>query len=378
MTPDGFTSFLAQIGRTPLLTPAEELALARRVERGDLAAKQRLVETNLRLVVHVAKRYQREDHGFTLADLVQEGTVGLLRAVEKFDYRRGHRFSTYAVIWIRQAIGRAINDKGRSIRLPETMLRRLRDLDRAEARCGPSSSATRPPRELADALGWLPEEVLQARDLRRTTLSLHEPVGQGDDDRAELGDLLAQDDDEAPQTLAEASAARAEVRAALDAAGGARAQCRRDPLRVRRRSGDRGRDGAAARACGCTRCGASRSSRCASCARRRRPPRSPPEPAGPGRRSRERPRGGMLRSWRPGSAPCCSTSTGSCTWRRSRCRARARRSTSCGRRDLALRFVTNTTSRPRRRILERLERLGFALDPGRARHARRARGADLP
>ena len=216
MTPDGFTSFLAQIGRAPLLTQAEELALARRVERGDLAAKQRLVETNLRLVVHVAKRYQREDHSFTLADLVQEGTLGLLRAVEKFDYRRGHRFSTYAVIWIRQSIGRAINDKGRSIRLPETMIRRLRELDREDTRLRTELGRDPSAAELASALGWLPEEVHQARDLRRTTLSLHEPVGMSEGDPAELGDLIAQDDDEAPDVLAEASVLRAEVRNALD------------------------------------------------------------------------------------------------------------------------------------------------------------------
>ena len=118
MTPDGFTTFLADIARTPLLTPADELRLARRIERGDLVAKQRMVEANLRLVVHVAKRYQRDDSGMTLPDLVQEGTLGLLRAVEKFDHRRGYRFSTYAVIWIRQSIGRAIENKGRTIRVP--------------------------------------------------------------------------------------------------------------------------------------------------------------------------------------------------------------------------------------------------------------------
>src|SRR3954451_9697640 len=115
---DGFGRFLTSISRTPLLTPAEELRLARRIERGDLAAKDRMVEANLRLVVHVAKRYQREEHGLTLADLVQEGTVGLVRAAEKFDHRKGYRFSTYATIWIRQSIGRAIGDKGRVIRLP--------------------------------------------------------------------------------------------------------------------------------------------------------------------------------------------------------------------------------------------------------------------
>ena len=216
MTPDGFSAFLAEIGRTPLLTAAEELALARRVERGDLAAKERLVAANLRLVVHVAKRYQREDHGLALADLVQEGTLGLLRAVEKFDHRRGYRFSTYAVIWIRQAIGRAIGDKGRAIRLPETMTRRLRELDRVSGELRAGLGRDPFPSELAEALGWLPEEVRQARDLRRTTLSLHEPVGAGDGDRTELGELIAQDEDEAPETLAHIAALRAGVRAALE------------------------------------------------------------------------------------------------------------------------------------------------------------------
>ena len=109
---DGFAGFLTSISRTPLLTAAEEHELARRIERGDLAAKDRLVQANLRLVVHVAKRYAHGDHGLPLPDLVQEGTIGLVRAAEKFDWRRGHRFSTYATIWIRQSIGRAITKRG--------------------------------------------------------------------------------------------------------------------------------------------------------------------------------------------------------------------------------------------------------------------------
>src|ERR687894_2980859 len=112
---DGLGIFLQRIARTRLLTPAEELELARRIERGDLEAKDRMIEANLRLVVHLAKRFQREDSGLTLQDLIQEGTIGLVRAVEKFDYRRGHRFSTYATLWIRQAVGRALADKGRIV-----------------------------------------------------------------------------------------------------------------------------------------------------------------------------------------------------------------------------------------------------------------------
>src|SRR3954471_1774324 len=108
---DGLGIFLQRIARPPPPPPAEELALARRIERGDLEAKDRMIEANLRLVVHLAKRFQREDSGMTLLDLIQEGTIGLVRAVEKFDHRRGLRFSTYATLWIRQAIGRAMSEK---------------------------------------------------------------------------------------------------------------------------------------------------------------------------------------------------------------------------------------------------------------------------
>ena len=120
------------MARVPLLTAAEERRLALRVERGDLAAKERMIEANLRLVVHIARAFQRADHGLSLADLVQEGTFGLVRAVEKFDPRRGLRFSTYATIWIRQSISRSITNKGRAIRLPASVDQRLLALRRAE------------------------------------------------------------------------------------------------------------------------------------------------------------------------------------------------------------------------------------------------------
>ena len=156
---DDLGPFLAQIARTPLLTPAEELRLARRVERGDLAAKERMVEANLRLVVHVAKRFQRAGHGLSLSDLIQEGTLGLVRAVEKFDHRKGYRFSTYATIWIRQAIGRAIGDKGRTIRLPEQVGQRLRALEREERKLAAELGRDPLPHELAVPLETNAAEV---------------------------------------------------------------------------------------------------------------------------------------------------------------------------------------------------------------------------
>ena len=215
MTSDGFTDFLARIARTPLLSPEDELRLARAVERGDLAAKQRMIEANLRLVVHVAKRYQRDDHGLTLPDLVQEGTLGLVRAVEKFDHRRRHRFSTYAVIWIRQAISRAIDVKGRAIRLPVHMTRRLRELDREERRLLAELGREPSAAELGGALDWLPEEVAEARDQRRTTVSLDEAVGSPDGNPHALGALIADDADHAPDARAVAAALRSDVRTAL-------------------------------------------------------------------------------------------------------------------------------------------------------------------
>ena len=210
---DGFSFFLTDIGRTPLLTPAEELALAQRVERGDLAAKNRMVEANLRLVVHVAKRFAREHNGLTLPDLVQEGTIGLVRAVEKFDWRKGHRFSTYATIWIRQSIGRAISEKGSLIRMPIYAGQRLRSLDREERRLTAALGRTPTVEELAEALGCPPDEVTVARAQRRLTVSLQEPAPGADG--AELGELLPDADEAGPDARIEATMLRAEVRRAL-------------------------------------------------------------------------------------------------------------------------------------------------------------------
>jgi RNA polymerase primary sigma factor len=184
----GFAHFLAEIARVPLLSAAEERELARRVERGDLAAKERMIEANLRLVVHLAKGFRREEHGLTLEDLVQEGTVGLVRAVEKFDPRRELRFSTYATVWIRQSIARAVADKGRVIRLPVSVDQRLVALRRAERRLAVIDGRDPTPRRLADELGWKEAEVVELRGHARRAISLNEPGGP--DAELELGDLV--------------------------------------------------------------------------------------------------------------------------------------------------------------------------------------------
>src|SRR3982750_4682504 len=174
---DGLGIFLQRIARTRLLTPAEELELARRIERGDLDAKDRMIEANLRLVVHLAKRFQREDSGMTLLDLIQEGTIGLVRAVEKFDHRRGFRFSTYATLWIRQAIGRAMSEKGRTVRLPVHVGDRVRKLQAVERRLAMALGATPTGAELADALEWTEAEVADVRRIAMAPVSLEAPVG---------------------------------------------------------------------------------------------------------------------------------------------------------------------------------------------------------
>jgi RNA polymerase primary sigma factor len=209
---DGLALYLRRIARTPLLTPSQEKDLARRVERGDMDAKDHMIEANLRLVVHVAKRYQREDSGLTMQDLIQEGTIGLVRAVEKFDYRKGFRFSTYATLWIRQAIGRALADKGRIVRLPIPVADRVRKLEITERTLSTRLGGTPSSEELALELDWDLEEVERLRGVGRRPTSLDAPIA--DDGETELGDLLASDRP-SPEEEAMAVAERDGVTAAL-------------------------------------------------------------------------------------------------------------------------------------------------------------------
>jgi RNA polymerase primary sigma factor len=191
-TTDALHLFLREIGRVPLLTAAQEVELAKRVERGDLRAKSMMIEANLRLVVSIAKRYRNQ--GLPFLDLIQEGTIGLVRAVEKFDWRRGYKFSTYATWWIRQAVARALADKGRTIRMPVHVVERLNRIARAERELRAELGREPTLLEVASALELPVEEVEQVIRSGQSPISLEKPVG--DDDESQLGHFIT--DDSAP------------------------------------------------------------------------------------------------------------------------------------------------------------------------------------
>jgi RNA polymerase primary sigma factor len=176
---DSLRLYLRAIGRVPLLSAEEEVALAKRIERGDIAAKQHMVEANLRLVVSIAKGYV--GRGLTLLDLIQEGSLGLIRAVEKFDYRRGYKFSTYATWWIRQAVTRSLADKGRTIRIPVHMVERLNKLVHAERRLIQQLGREPNAAELAEELECTVREVRDVMRITQQPISLEKPVGEEDD-----------------------------------------------------------------------------------------------------------------------------------------------------------------------------------------------------
>jgi RNA polymerase sigma factor, sigma-70 family len=198
---DSLRLYLRQIGRVPLLTAEQEVALAKRIERGDMDAKARMVEANLRLVVSIAKGYL--GRGLSLLDLIQDGSLGLIRAVEKFDYRRGYKFSTYATWWIRQAVSRAIADKSRTIRIPVHMVEKLNQVVQVERQL--VQRIGREPRveEIAAELGLRPNEVREIQRMAQAPVSLERPIG---DEESALGDFVederaASPFDEASETL---------------------------------------------------------------------------------------------------------------------------------------------------------------------------------
>jgi RNA polymerase primary sigma factor len=193
-TTDSLQLFLKDIGKARLLTAQEEVDLAKRIERGELDAKQKMVESNLRLVVSIAKNYRNQ--GLPFLDLIQEGTIGLVRAAEKFDYRRGFKFSTYATWWIRQAVARALADKARTIRIPVHIVEKLNQIGRAERSLTTALGREPTAEEIAEVTGIEPDEVEAVKLSARAPISLEKPVG--DEDGSEFGQFIADDQAESP------------------------------------------------------------------------------------------------------------------------------------------------------------------------------------
>jgi RNA polymerase primary sigma factor len=188
-TTDALQLFLNEAARWPLLTAEEEVELAKGIERGDPAAKERMINSNLRLVVSIAKRYQ--GHGLSLLDLIQEGIIGLIRAAEKFDWRKGFKFSTYATWWIRQAVQRGVANKSRTIRIPVHIVEREQKIARAERELAPKLGRSPTEAEIAKAAKLPLKQVLEVRQAARAVTSLDRPIG--DEQDASYGDLLAVD-----------------------------------------------------------------------------------------------------------------------------------------------------------------------------------------
>ena len=195
---DSLRLYLRSIGRVNLLTAEQEVQLARRIERGDMVAKKQMIEANLRLVVSIAKSYL--GRGLTFLDLIQEGSMGLIRAVEKFDYRRGYKFSTYATWWIRQAVTRAIADKGRTIRIPVHMVEKLNKVVHVERQLVQQLGREPTAEEVALTLDCSPEEVREIQRMAQHPVSLEKPVGEEDD--SALGDFIEDQTAESPFELA--------------------------------------------------------------------------------------------------------------------------------------------------------------------------------
>ena len=186
-TTDALQLFLREAGRHALLTAAQEVELAKKIEKGDMRAKQLMIQSNLRLVVSIAKNYRNQ--GLPFLDLIQEGTLGLIRAVEKFDWRRGFKFSTYATWWIRQAVARALADKARTIRMPVHIVERLQKMNRAERTLWTQLGREPTLDEIAEEASLPLQQAIEVRAAARASTSLDQPVGEADD--AVFGDFVA-------------------------------------------------------------------------------------------------------------------------------------------------------------------------------------------
>src|SRR3989442_12408637 len=210
-TSDALQLFLKDIGKVRLLSAQEEVYLAKRIERGSFDAKQKLVESNLRLVVSIAKNYRTQ--GLPFLDLIQEGTIGLVRATEKFDYRKGFKFSTYATWWIRQAVARALADKARTIRMPVHVVEKLNKIVRSERKLRAELGREPLSREIGRDLDLSADEVEQIRRSAQTPVSLEKPVG--DEEESEFGHFLTDESEPLPDEAAEVALRKEALRAIL-------------------------------------------------------------------------------------------------------------------------------------------------------------------
>jgi RNA polymerase primary sigma factor len=209
---DSLRLYLREIGKVPLLTADQEVSLAKRIERGDMSAKQHMIEANLRLVVSIAKGYL--GRGLSFLDLIQKGSLGLIRAVEKFDYRKGFKFSTYATWWIRQAIARALADKARTIRIPVHVVEKLNKIGRAERKLVTELGREPTPEEIAEVTGIEPEEVDSIKRSAQAPVSLEKPIGE--EEESELGDFVQDDAAESPFDSASLNLRREDIDKALE------------------------------------------------------------------------------------------------------------------------------------------------------------------
>jgi RNA polymerase primary sigma factor len=210
---DSLRLYLREIGKVPLLTADQEIYLAKRIERGDMAAKTQMIEANLRLVVSIAKGYL--GRGLSFLDLIQEGSLGLIRAVEKFDYRKGFKFSTYATWWIRQAVTRAIADKARTIRIPVHMVEKLNKVVHIERQLVQRLGREPRPDEIAEELEMTTEEVREILRMSQLPVSLEKPIGE--EEESSLGDFVPDDTAESPYDTATLSLRREDIEIALNA-----------------------------------------------------------------------------------------------------------------------------------------------------------------
>ena len=210
---DSLRLYLREIGKVPLLTADQEVYLAKRIERGEMAAKRQMIEANLRLVVSIAKSYL--GRGLSFLDLIQEGSLGLIRAVEKFDYRKGYKFSTYATWWIRQAVTRAIADKARTIRIPVHMVEKLNKVVHIERQLVQRLGREPRPDEIAEELEMTTEEVREILRMSQLPISLEKPIGE--EEESELGDFVEDESAESPFDTATLSLRREDVEHALSA-----------------------------------------------------------------------------------------------------------------------------------------------------------------